>query len=160
MGCRVSAFHTHFCWSGPLYSLLKLPVCVWTYRLRKTIHSFSRNHVYHFRNIQESYTKRPVPEQQAAFSAVILCMSGLYFAVDTQMAECPAAPVCQTPWLLQKNAQPNCRQTACLPRERQRWPAGTTKPARTALERCERPADTVRTVEAERSANANGDRPR
>ena len=37
-----------------------------------------------------------------------------------------------------------------LPRERRRWPEGTTEPARTAIEQRERPADPVSSRESER----------
>jgi len=84
MGCRIPAFHTHFCRSGPLYSLLKHVICVWTCQYRKTIHSFSRNHVYHFRNMQEPYTRQPVREVISIRETALLCMTDRESAIDTQ----------------------------------------------------------------------------
>ena len=52
------------------------PICVWTYRFRKMIHSFSRNHVYRFENMYRPYTRQPVREVISICAGALLCMTG------------------------------------------------------------------------------------
>ena len=88
-GLPVSCISYTFLTAPALRTDLRLtsdrPICVWTYRLRKTIHNFSRNHVYHFRNMQEPYTRQPVREVISICAGALLCMTDRESAIDTQI---------------------------------------------------------------------------